>query len=311
MQTTSFETPIAFIVFKRPDTTSRVFDAISRVRPAKLLLIADGPRNNQPDEADACRQVRSIISRVDWPCEVLTNFSATNLGCCERVVSGLNWVFSLVDDAIILEDDCLPDPSFFPFCREMLNLYRENTSVSMVSGYTALSKYLTTKYSYFASRWTHIWGWATWRRAWARYDRKLESWPEVKESGILHEVFATQSGANFWIQIFDKMHSGNGPDTWDYQWFYANLVHNSISIVPRVNLIENIGFTPDATHTANSEGVPSQNTYRLDFPLAHPPSLVPLRSMDILDQKIWNWHTPNIPQRTLNKLMHMWQRKPR
>src|SRR6185437_15111082 len=163
MQTGSFETPVTMFVFRRPDTTRRVFEAIAAIRPKCLLLVADGARSNKPGEEEACRQVREIISRVDWTCEVLTNFSACNLGCKQRMISGLDWVFSLVEEAILLEDDCLPHPSFFPYCQELLQRYREDDRVAYISGVNLVGKYLHTTDSYFFSEIGGIWGWATWR----------------------------------------------------------------------------------------------------------------------------------------------------
>jgi hypothetical protein len=171
MQTEEFETPVALFVFRRPDTTRKVFEAIANVRPTRLLLIADGPRPDKPGELEASEQVREIVSRVDWPCEVSTNFADKNLGCQERMISGYNWVFSLVEEAILLEDDCLPDASFFFFCQEMLTRYRDDSRIAMVAGFNAVQDHTRTNYSYYFSSFTHCWGWATWRRAWARLTR--------------------------------------------------------------------------------------------------------------------------------------------
>ena len=140
----TFETPVALFVFNRPHTTRRVFEAIAKVRPARLLLVADGPRPDRQDEAEACQQVREIIGRVDWPCDIDTNFADSNLGCQERVVSGLDWVFSLVEDAIILEDDCLPDLSFFPFCQDLLKEYRGDSRIAYISGTNLTEKHCKT-----------------------------------------------------------------------------------------------------------------------------------------------------------------------
>ena len=298
-------TPIIFMVFNRPETTLLVFRAIAAARPAKLLLIADGARAGKEGEDERCRQVREIVSRVDWPCEVFRNFADQNLGCGERVISGLDWAFSLVEEAVILEDDCLPDPSFFPFCSEMLERYRNDHRVAMIAGSNCLGPALKTEYSYFMSKWSHIWGWATWRTAWSRYDRSLSTWPEVKRSGILNEIFYAKTGVRFWTRIFDSMHDGTGPNTWDYQWYYTNLIQGSLSIVPSCNLIRNIGFGPDATHTFTATSCPSQEVEKLAFPLAHPPYVTSLRSMDILDQKIWGCRVPGLHVRITNKMRRM------
>jgi len=272
-------TPVALFVFRRPETTRRVFDAISKALPTKLLLIADGPRQDREGEAEACRQVRKIVTRVDWPCEVFQNFSEANLGCGERIISGLNWVFSLVEEAIILEDDCLPDPSFFPFCQELLEKYRDDSRIAYISGDNLVERYTVLASSYYFSQIGGIWGWATWRSEWQRYDRYLSGWPDLKRDKILEEVFDRPQAVKYLTGIFDSMYAGTGPDTWDYQWLYTGLKSNLLAIVPRVNLVTNIGFGEGSTHTTAKD-------HRLlaaspiEFPLKHPISFIPLRSLD-------------------------------
>jgi hypothetical protein len=279
MDARTLKTPVALFVFKRPDTTRKVFEAIARQRPARLLLVADGPRSGKPGEAELCQEVREIVSRVDWPCEVSTNFANKNLGCGERMISGLDWVFSLVEEAILLEDDCLPHPSFFPYCEELLKRYRADNRVAYISGDNLIAEHLRTDGSYYFSRIGGIWGWATWRAEWQRYDRKLTDWPKLKSEGMLAEIFDPYAVA-YLTRTFDAMYENRGPDTWDHQWLYTTLKNNSVVAAPRVNLIANIGFGEDATHTIAPDPrfiVPSS---ALEFPLKHPPSLVPLRSMD-------------------------------
>lgn len=274
------QTPVALFVFRRPDTTRRVFEAISKARPATLLLIADGPRPDRKGEADACRQVRDIIAQIDWPCEVFKNFSDCNLGCGERMISGLDWVFSRVEEAIILEDDCLPDLSFFPFCQELLERFRGDTRISYISGCNLVERYSTNPDSYFLSRIGGIWGWATWRTEWQRYDRYLCDWPELRKRGLLNEIFDDSKEIKFWTSIFDMMNENRGPDTWDYQWLYTGLKNNSLIIVPNANLIANIGFGPGAVHTLDSDPRFILAARTMQFPLKHPISYVPLRSLD-------------------------------
>jgi hypothetical protein len=283
---TSLTVPVVFCVFNRPSPTRTVFAAIADARPARLLVVADGPRNDRPGEASLCEQVREIVQQVDWPCEVLTNFSDTNLGCRERIISGLNWAFSLVEEAIILEDDCLPDPSFFPFCRELLERYRGDSRIAMISGDNFTGVPLSTGYSYFFSRMTHIWGWATWRSAWARYDRHLRNWPEIKRAKLLAEIFDQPKLVEYWTARFDGMHDDTGPNTWDYQWAYTNFINNALCVTPAVNMVTNIGFGADATHTTSANNDMAFPSHPLEWPLRHPPSFVPMRSMDRLSQKL-------------------------
>ncbi len=286
MSGTSLTVPVVFCVFNRPTPTRTVFAAIARARPARLLIVADGPRKDRPGEEDLCRQVREIAEQVDWPCDVLTNFSATNLGCRERIISGLNWAFSLVEEAIILEDDCLPDPSFFPFCQEMLERYRGDSRIAMISGDNFTGVSLPTGYSYFFSRMTHVWGWATWRSAWSRYDRHLRQWPEIKHANLLSEIFDDPRLVEYWTARFDEMHNDTGPNTWDYQWAYTNLIHNALCVTPAVNMVTNIGFGADATHTSGADKNMTLASHSMEWPLRHPPGFVPMRSMDRLSQKL-------------------------
>jgi hypothetical protein len=295
------QTPIALIVFNRPSQTARVLARIAQVKPRKLLLIADGPRPHKPGEDLLCDEVRRIATQIDWPCQLETNFADRNMGCRDRVVSGLNWAFELVEEAIILEDDVLADLSFFPFCENLLIRFRDDSRVSMITGFNIIERDLHTKYSYFFSQMTHVWGWATWRESWSRYDRNLRHWPEIKASGLLREVFDQQGEVDFWTVLFDKMHSGMGPDTWDYQWGYTNLINNTVSVVPRVNLVENIGFGSDATHTVNPIDNPDLKQHSMDFPLVHPPSFLPLRSMDRLDRELCGHVIPTARQRFVGK----------
>jgi len=300
MQTEEFETPVALFVFRRPDTTRKVFEAIANVRPTRLLLIADGPRPDKPGELEASEQVREIVSRVDWPCEVSTNFADHNLGCQERMISGLNWVFSLVEDAILLEDDCLPDPSFFPFCRELLDRYRGDDRISYISGTNLVGKYLRTTDSYFFSEIGGIWGWATWRSEWQRYDRHLTDWPTLKRENALSEIFQQPKAVTFWTRIFDAMYEKRGPDTWDYQWLYTCLKNHSLAAVSSVNLIANIGFGQDATHTVTKDTRFMLPAVRIEFPLKHPSSFIPLRSVD--RYRVQGMFLPSIFHRALRKI---------
>jgi hypothetical protein len=303
MEAKRIETPVAMFVFKRPDTTRRVFKAIANVRPARLLLIADGSRPGNAREAEACQQVRDIVARVDWPCEVSTNFAESNLGCQERMISGLNWVFSLVEEAIILEDDCLPDASFFPFCQQLLERYRGDGRIAYISGCNLVEKYLNTSYSYFFSQIGGIWGWATWRSEWQRYDRHLSDWPELRSEKMLSEIFDQPKAVAFWTRIFDAMHENRGPDTWDYQWFYTCLINNSLIAVSGVNLVTNIGFGQDATHTTAEDARFMLPAIPMGFPLRHPTSFIPLRSID--RRRVQDMFSAPLFYRILSKSRHV------
>ncbi len=268
------KTPVAFLVFNRPDTTQRVFEEIRRARPPKLLVVADGPRADRPDEADKCKAVRTIIDTVDWPCEVIKDYSNVNLGCKRRVSSGLDWVFNTVEEAIILEDDCLPHPTFFRFCQDLLEKYRDDERIFMISGDNFQFGKKRTAYSYYFSWYCHIWGWASWRRAWQKYDVNMELWPEIRDKGWLKNVFDERKESNSWKQIFDAVYDGR-INTWDYQWSFVCLTNNFLSILPNVNLISNIGFGAGTTHTNNMEDKRANlPTQEMLFPLVHPTYMI-------------------------------------
>lgn len=273
------QTPVAFIIFNRPDTTERVFAEIAKMRPRKLLVVADGARDNRAGEAERCAATRAIIERVDWECEVLRNYSDTNLGCRNRVASGIDWVFEQVPEAIILEDDCLPDPTFFRFCEEMLDRYRNDTRVAMISGDNFLFDKFDVGASYYFSRYCHIWGWASWRRAWRHYDRRASIWPRFREQGWLKSLVHSRGEEMYWKRAFDGVHSGK-IDTWDYQWVLASWAQGMVSVMPARNLISNIGFGIDATHTRRTSRYAEMKTTPLEFPLRHPDIALPHRTAD-------------------------------
>jgi hypothetical protein len=303
-----FETPIIFVVFNRPAKTAASFSRIAQMQPARLLVVADGPREGREGERELCEEVRRIATAVTWPCQLEVNFAESNLGCRRRFVTGLNWAFEQVEEAIILEDDILPDPSLFPFCREMLERYRDDDRVAMISGFNPVSSFVRGEASYYFSRLYHIWGWATWRNAWRRYDEHLSSWPEVKRAGILEEVFDSPRTANYWYRVFEVMYSGKGPNTWDYQWFYTNLIANRLAVVPRTNLVQNIGFDGEATHTKSADEDKGFVVEPLTFPLRHPAAVVPSRRLDRQDIKASGFFVGSLPARGINKLRGLLQK---
>lgn len=270
-----FTTPVAFIIFNRPDTTARVFAEIAKAKPPKLLVIADGARTNKIGEAEKVAATRAIIQRVDWDCEVLTNFSEVNLGCKIRVSSGIDWVFEQVEEAIILEDDCLPDATFFRFCQEILERYRHDQRIGMISGDNFQFGQTRNNDSYYFSKYVHIWGWATWRDRWQKsYDVELKKWPAVRDGQWLQDMVNSKAESISWSKIFQRVYDGK-IDTWDYQWVFANWVEGWKSIVPSINLISNIGFArPDATHTTVVTDEANMPIYPMSFPLVHPSVMV-------------------------------------
>jgi len=241
-----YDVPIAFIIFNRPDVTRRSFEAIAAIRPRKLFLISDGPRSNRPGEADKVTQTRAIAQSVDWPCEVFVNFSDVNLGCKRRVSSGISWVFELTDRAVILEDDCLPVRSFFFYCREMLLLYELDKRVFSISGSNFNDKNMKCGHSF--SRYSLMWGWATWADRWSRHIPD----PTDNVSVLLHTWWNRPIVLAYWLLIFRNLAAGK-IDTWDYQWILTVWRNNALACRPSTNLVKNLGFGADATHTLNAD----------------------------------------------------------
>jgi hypothetical protein len=270
------KTPVVLIIFKRPDTTARVFEAIREAQPSQLFVIADGYRPERPGELEKCEATRAIVNQVDWDCNVIKNYSDINLGCATRVSSGLDWVFEQVEEAIILEDDCLPNATFFPFCDELLEQYRFDHRVNSISGNNFQFGRRRTNYSYYFSVYNHSWGWATWRRAWQKYDLYIKLWKEIQQTNYLENILIDSEAVGYWSRIFESVYENPLGITWDYQWIFTNWMQNSLSIIPNVNLVSNIGFGSDATHcTSNGTSVyENMQVSEIDFPLRHPPYII-------------------------------------
>lgn len=239
----ALETPVAFIVFNRPEPTRRVFAAIRAARPTTLLVIADGARAGRDGEAERVAAVRAIVAEVDWPCRVLTDFAAVNMGCGARVSSGLDWVFAQVDRAIVLEDDCLPSPSFFRFCETMLGAYRDDRRIFAISGSNFGGA--TTGTGHYYSDYALMWGWATWADRWAEYRFTATDAAAV----ITTKWWKNPIKCLYWQRIFRQLNRGL-IDTWDYQWLLTLWRNGAVAVRPPVNLVQNIGFGADATHTS-------------------------------------------------------------
>ncbi len=271
------QTPVTFIVFNRPDLTQIVFDEIRKVQPKQLFVIADGPR--EPEEWDKCKAARKIIETVDWDCKISRNYSDVNLGCRERVSSGLNWMFKQVEEAIILEDDCVPNISFFRFCEQLLAKYRMDNRIMLISGYNAQQSWQSDKQDYFFSHLGGIWGWASWGRAWKKFDLEMTHLDEVIQRQKLRHLLGEQLGKIRENQFLDCRNKQI--DTWDYQWAYSRHINSGLAIVPSRNLIENIGFREDATHTkhSNRRKVYAKN---MEFPLRKNDILIPDAEYDEL-----------------------------
>ncbi|MDY6784011.1 MAG: glycosyltransferase family 2 protein [Cyanobacteriota bacterium] len=282
------KTPVAFFIFNRPDTTQQVFSAIRQAKPSKLLAIADGPRPQVPSDFDNCQATRDLLKQVDWDCQVLTLYSNLNLGCKQRVSSGLDWVFSKVEEAIILEDDCLPHPSFFLFCEELLDKYRDDKRIWKIDGTNILQKWKSAFQSYHFSNFGAIWGWASWRRAWQNYDVEMKLWANPEAQNRIRDVIGDRQQYLNRKKVFARTYAGT-IDTWDYQWGFARLLNSGLSVVPSVNLVSNIGFTHSATRTkVDISGVANLPCFPMTFPLKEPCGIAVDRDYDKLRyQKTW------------------------
>ena len=245
-------TPVIFLVFNRPDLTAAVFERIRAARPPELLVVCDGPRAGIVDEPEKVAAVREIIERgVDWPCQVHREYAVENMGCRDRVASGLTWAFSKVEEAIVIEDDCLPEPSFFGFCEELLERYREDSRIMHIAGTNLAAPYLRLRASYWFSHQPAIWGWASWRRAWQHYDLEMRAWDE--RSREFRTSFASRWEAQYWLPIVDlARYQGKKATTWDFAWMFACRVRRGMCIMPTNNLVQNIGFGDSASHTTDS-----------------------------------------------------------
>ncbi|MGE5656087.1 MAG: glycosyltransferase family 2 protein [Actinomycetota bacterium] len=296
------KTPIAFIIFKRPDTTARVFETIRQVQPPKLLVVADGPRPDRPGEETDCAATRAIIDQVDWKCEVLTNYADTNLGCRQRVSSGLDWIFDTVEEAIILEDDCLPHPTFFPFAEELLNRYRDDERIMAITGTNVQWGRKRTDYSYYFSRYNHCWGWASWRRAWQHYDLQMKLWPEFRDSNYLEQILVDAHAVKSWTKTYQLSYEQK-LNTWDFQWTFACWVQSGLTIIPNGNLVSNIGYGAGSTHTEELTSPYSNMAVEaMTFPLQHPPFVVQNREADDFTEKTLYDYNPTLCKRVQNKI---------
>lgn len=273
------KTPLLFIVFNRPEPTSRVFQEIKKIRPEKLFIAADGPRENVPADIEKCREVREIVSNIDWPCDVKRLYRNDNPGCKIAVSDAITWFFDNVEEGIVLEDDCLPDPSFFTFCEEMLDYYRDNENIALISGHN-IEGTLNTPYSYIFTRYGHLWGWASWRRAWRHYDVTMKLWENKENHKKIKHAIDDRERWYYSQVVYENTFKGK-KDTWDYQWESYRLLHGFISIIPKENMIENLGFGPDATHTKALKSPLILPRHKTLFPLNHNPGpIVPNEDYD-------------------------------
>ena len=245
------KTPVLFCIFNRPQLTEQVFESIRQYQPSQLFIASDGPRESHSEDAANVAATRKVIENVDWECDVQTRFLTENLGCKHAMASAIDWAFEQTEQLIILEDDCLPDLSFFDFCHSLLGRYADSEEVMMISG-NNFQPSRRTYASYYFSRYTHIWGWATWKSAWQHFDLNGSSWPQIKQEKKLRSIFPDPQEYAHWSRTLDAQFAGQ-IDTWDFPWAYSVWSRGGMAILPDENLVTNIGFGPEATHTLDPE----------------------------------------------------------
>jgi len=273
----SLDTPVVLLIFNRPDFAVVVFRAIAQARPKRLFVFADGPRT--PEEVALCAETRAVI-KVDCSCDLTMDVSDVNLGCRERSTSAFDRVFAETESAILLDDDCVPDPTFFRFCEEMLDRYRDDERVMSITGANYLGRWKGgwRSPSYHFSNFGSPWGWASWRRAWEHFDNTMQAWKHPTTKPWLREVLGNDEMYQFQARRFDLV-SGDR-HSWDVAWLFTKILDAGLTIVPAVNLIRNIGCLGGNSLPA-THAVANMPTIPMAFPLRHPTAVAVDRAYDL------------------------------
>jgi hypothetical protein len=289
MENYTVKSPVLLLTFNRPDFALQVFNKVKQVKPHKLYIAADGPRKENKSDENLCIAVRKIYDNIDWPCDVFKLFRDENLGCKYAVSGAITWFFQQEEEGIILEDDCVPANDFFYFCDEMLQHYRHDTRMMNITGTNLQMGTVWGDGSYYFSQYSHIWGWASWRRAWNLYDAELSGYNETDVAKQLKNIFTDPFLAESWIDVFRRQKSGE-IDSWDYQFNFATFFQNGLCVTPNKNLISNIGFREDATHTYHDmKDHAALPLAHLNKPIVHPTYIVPQKEADyfFLKKDFW------------------------
>lgn len=301
-----FSIPIILFVFNRPDLAKKQYEILQQIQPQTLIVISDAPRDNVDKDATLVKKSREIFEHITWKCNLIKNYAERNMGCDERITSGLDWAFDIVEEAIILEDDCIPHIHFFKYCEELLERYKDDTRIAYVSGTNPIRKY------HFDSSYTFTyrgitWGWATWKRAWKTFDYMnfSSTWDEEKQKDIKWPILLPRDRRNWIRQLDNNREKGGTP--WDFCWLWHTMKNQGLSIVPEVNLIENMGFREDATHTSEKIEKYNGTTDKLEFPLRHP-QFVKLDKRYYFEN--WKYEKPNYLKKLIdiNFYKRQWKR---
>lgn len=284
--------PVAMVFFNRPEQFKRIFEEVRKARPTKLFLIQDGPRENHPSDEIQIQACRQIAETIDWDCEVHRNYSDVNLGCGSRVSSGISWAFNYVDRLMIFEDDTLPSQSWFTFCEEILERYKSDERIGMITGVNHLGKYDKYKSSYFFATCGSIAGWATWKRVWDDYDYSLSDVDDDYLCQVLEKVYYPEWKAKSYVKLMKRFRNiakvGTKRNSWSGPFGFQSWLNTRLVIVPTKNMITNIGLTPGATNGGTSasilpkkiQSIFNAERYEIDFPLVHP--------MHVIEDRIYN-----------------------
>ena len=294
------DTPILLILFNRPDHTKEVIRTIRKVRPRRVYLAADGPRPGKPEDLEKCEATRKVaLEHIDWECEVKTRFQAQNLGCGQNPSQAISWMLEEEPYGIILEDDCIPNESFFWFCEYFLKKFEDDERIWMVSGTNMNQQWKPEQWDYFFSLIGSTWGWATWRRAWKHYDYHMADWanPQVQElmknmlEPLVYKVISME-----YQYTYEGYYKGS---VWDFQWNFMRMMNNGLTVMPAYNLVSNVGFGEEATHTKGEGKIARIPREELSFPLRENPIFIPDFEFDRVisfadDQRLWNRATRKI-----------------
>lgn len=302
----AFDTPILFLIFNRPSLSNRVFQVIREIKPKKLFIAADGPRPENHKEFQLCSEAREIVNLIDWECELYTKFEDKNRGCRKGVSEAISWFFSNIEEGIILEDDCLPNLSFFYFCQELLKKYRNDYRIMEISGNNFYPAPVSSDGTYYFNRLGGIWGWATWKRAWLHYDPDMMLCPTFVDSGCMGDLFADNKTRNYWTRCL--MASYNGGPSWSYAWLFAIFSNYGLCISPKKNLVSNIGFDRQATQAKsasnNFDGIQTKECWEI----IHPSFVVASQASDSYFTKLLLQESPNYLYIIFRRMCLVWQK---
>jgi hypothetical protein len=300
------DSAVLFVIFNRPDTTIKVFEQIRIARPRRLYIAADAPRDNYPADVILCQQSRDIVNQVDWECEIKTLFRDKNAGCKDGVSSAVTWFFEHEEEGIILEDDCLPANSFFKFCDTLLARYRLDTRIRHITGCNLQQGKKWGNSSYYFSNMTHVWGWASWRRVWNDYDKYLQRYNASEIAEKFNNIYQDPMIADCWRNTFEEVKAGK-INAWGYQLDFANFFNNGLTIIPNENLISNIGFRADGTHTLDENNIYANIPVVEIGEITHPVFILPEKRADIIVlNRDFNIDERRRQQRSLKRKVKKW-----